>query len=317
MREKCARRRGRGSCVRSRWLPFFPRPGPACRAPAGGTAETVTFQSDLPAPVEDGFFRRARLGILTFTRVVFALMVREIKTRYAKSRLGYANAFVSPLLQKAFMLAGMVALNRQAQYGTSMILFIWTGLAAFHTFSMISSKAMSSLNIPAGINFIPTVTLFDFFLARVILEFLTITLVSIFGFICIYLFETHQALPSNLSPLFGSIALLTMLGMGVGMMNAVIGYFFASWKTLWNAFTVVLMFGSAVMRVLEFMPNQIRDLMLWNPIAHGVEYFRLAFYPTYPSYFLDVDYLANCAVLSFLLGFVLIRVMRRRLVEGA
>lgn len=277
----------------------------------------MTFQSDLPARIDDGFIRRAKLGITTFVRVVFALMMREIKTRYAKSRLGYANAFVSPLLQKAFMLAGMIALNRQPQYGTSLFLFIWTGLAAFHSFSMIASKSMSSLNIPAGINFIPTVTLFDFFLARVILEFLTVTLVSIFGFVCIYLFDTHQAMPSNLGPLFAATGLLTMFGMGVGMINAVIVHFFNSWKTLWSAFTVVLMFGSAVMRVLEFMPSQIRDLMLWNPIAHGVEYFRLAFYPTYPSYFLDVDYLANCSILAFLLGFIMIRVMRRRLVEGS
>lgn len=283
----------------------------------GGNADVVTLQSDLPVRMGDSFLERARLGIATFARVVFALMIREIRTRYAKSRLGYANAFVSPLLQKAFMLFGMMALNRQAAYGTSLFLFIWSGLAAFHSFSMIASKSMSSLNIPAGVNFIPTVTLFDFFLARVILEFLTVTLVSIFGFVCIYLFDTHQAMPSNLGPLFASVGLLTMLGMGVGMINAVIAYFFNSWKTLWNAFTVVLMFGSAVMRVLEFLPSQIRDLMLWNPIAHGVEYFRLAFYPTYPSYFLDVKYLATCAVLSFLLGFILVRVMRRRLVEGA
>ena len=276
----------------------------------------MTLQSDLPARMDDSFFRRAQLGISTFVRVVFALILREMRTRYTQSRLGYANAFVSPILQKAFLLVGMLAINRHPQYGTSLFLFIWTGLAAFHTFSMITSKSMGSLNIPTGVNFIPTVTLFDFFLARVILEFLTVSLVSILGFIFIYLFDTHQAMPSRLAPLFISIGLLTMLGMGVGMINAVISYFFKSWRTLWGAFSVVLLFGSAVMRVLEFFPAQIRDILLWNPIAHGVEYFRLAFYPTYPSYFLDVKYLATCAVISFLLGFILVRVMRRRLVEG-
>ncbi len=275
----------------------------------------MTFQSELPAQLNQGFMHRARLGLATTSRVVFALIVREIKTRYGKSRLGYATAFISPLLQKAFALVGMMALNRHPQYGTSLMLFIWTGISAFHAFSMIASKSMSSLSIPTGVNYIPTVTLFDFFISRVFLEFVTITIVSIMGFVYIYLFDTQQAWPHDFMIVFYSIGLLTIFGMGVGMINAVIAHFFASWKLLWNAFSIVLMFGSAVMRVLEFMPSPLRDIMLWNPIAHGVEYFRLAFYPSYPSYFLDVNYLINCSALAFLLGFILIRVMRRRLIE--
>jgi capsular polysaccharide transport system permease protein len=61
------------------------------------------------------------------------------------------------------------------------------------------------------------------------------------------------------------------------------------------------------------MPEQVRDILKWNPVLQGLELFRSGFFPDYEPYWLDIPYLCACSFGSFLLGLALVRVLRRHL----
>jgi capsular polysaccharide transport system permease protein len=50
------------------------------------------------------------------------------------------------------------------------------------------------------------------------------------------------------------------------------------------------------------MPTELRDLVLWNPLVHLIEWVRQSYYPHYTSPYLDMDYLTTVTVLSLLFG---------------
>ena len=65
------------------------------------------------------------------------------------------------------------------------------------------------------------------------------------------------------------------------------------------------------------MPDWIRNILSWNPVLHGIDWFRSSFFEDYNPFWLDRTYLALAAALTLLLGLALERGLRRQLSEPA
>jgi capsular polysaccharide transport system permease protein len=57
----------------------------------------------------------------------------------------------------------------------------------------------------------------------------------------------------------------------------------------------------------------LRYWLSFNPMLHAIILFRTGFYPRYPVYTLDVDYLMYCSIGAVVVGLVIERIFRRRL----
>jgi len=252
-------------------------------------------------------------GFERLCRVVFALMIREMKIRYGRSRMGYAMAFVTPAIQKGLLVAIMVIYERKAPVGPSAVLFYWAGLSSYHMFGFTVGKCLISLKYAKKDRILPIVRPPDMLYARAILEGLTNTVVNVIGFILIYIFDTKMALPGAPLYVIESMALMLMLGIGVSFILAVFCVFFPTLMYLWRAVSIVLMLVSGTYQIADTLPPAIRNVLWWNPVSHGIELFRLGFYPTYPDIFISVSYLTAWACGSLVVGLALERVMRRRI----
>ena len=63
------------------------------------------------------------------------------------------------------------------------------------------------------------------------------------------------------------------------------------------------------------MPGWIRGILVWNPLLHGIDWFRASFFADYEPFWLDRLYLTMTAGLTLLAGLALERALRRRLYE--
>ena len=159
---------------------------------------------------------------------------------------------------------------------------------------------------------LPPVTSFDVIAARGLLEIVTdvtVAVILLAGFAAIGL----AAMPDDLwAP---SIALLAIaaLGCGFGFINAVVTVFFRSWERTYIQATRVLYFVSGIFYVPAMMPDWARDLLLWNPLLHAIDWFRAGFFASYQPHWLDRSYLVILAILALLVGLALQRGLRRRL----
>jgi capsular polysaccharide transport system permease protein len=64
--------------------------------------------------------------------------------------------------------------------------------------------------------------------------------------------------------------------------------------------------------VPSYLPPQIAEWLSWNPVLHGVEWMRSAYYRDYGSTVLDRGYMLSCALLLVLAGLLGERLTRRR-----
>lgn len=250
-------------------------------------------------------------------RVIHALIIRETRTRFGDSRLGYGWALIEPMLHIALLSAVFsLLMHGQPPIGTHFFLFYYTGLIPYHVFVHTSSSMMHGVTSNGALLQLPPVKPFDVILARGLLEFATDLVVAVLllaGFAASGL----PALPDSLWSVASAAIVTALLGCGVGFVNAVLQTLFRSWDKLWNNATRLLYFFSGIFYVPGMMPDWARDILGWNPLLHAIDWFRVGFFSGYQPHWLDRRYLLLAGVLAILAGFALERGLRSRLVEPA
>ena len=258
-----------------------------------------------------GFFERLR----TQGRVIHALIVRETRTRFGDSKLGYGWALLEPIAHILMLsLVFAVMMRGRPPIGEEFFIFYYTGIIPYHMFVHTSSSMTYAIASNGSLLQLPLVGTFDVLMARGLLELLTDTLVAailLAGFGALGL----GALPQDFAGVSTSLLVVWLLGCGCGFLNAVINAFAKSWDKIWAQLTRLLYFCSGIFYVPGMMPEWIRDILAWNPVLHAVDWFRSSFFREYEPHWLDRSYLLTFAVVTLLAGLGLERGLQRRLYE--
>src|SRR5689334_10104794 len=112
-------------------------------------------------------------GALTQLHVVYAVLLRETKTRFGSHKLGYLWAVVHPILWIGMFALLYRSVGRSMPPGTSQIAFLTTGIVPFSLFRETTGRCMSAIEANKGLLFYPQVRPLDLVIARVVLEFVT------------------------------------------------------------------------------------------------------------------------------------------------
>ena len=107
---------------------------------------------------------------LATTRVISALMLREMSTMYGRSRGGYIWALAEPVLGIVLLSVIFSIGFRTPQLGTNFPMFYATGLIPFLTFNDVSTKVAQSINYSRQLLTYPCVTFVDAIVARFLLN---------------------------------------------------------------------------------------------------------------------------------------------------
>jgi ABC-type polysaccharide/polyol phosphate export permease/Flp pilus assembly protein TadD len=251
----------------------------------------------------------------TQARVVHALIIRETRTRFGDSRLGYGWALIEPILH-IVLLAAMFSLlmHGRPPIGTHFFVFYYTGLVPYLVFTHTSTSMMHAVTSNGALLQLPPVKPFDTVLARGLLEFATDVVVAVLilaGFAALGI----PAMPDDLGGAAAAVIVTAVLSCGVGFINAVLQTVLRSWDRVWNNVTRLLYFFSGIFYVPGMMPDWARDILAWNPLLHAIDWFRAGFFASYEPHWLDRRYLMVSAVLAVLAGLALERGLRRRLLS--
>ena len=247
------------------------------------------------------------------SRIIHAIILRDMRTRYSQSHLGYIWAVFEPI-SHLLTLGIMFALINQAPppVGNSLFEYYCTGLLPYLMFSHIATEVMTARAAGSALLMLPKIRTTDVIFAKTFLNLATEILVGIIVFTA-FGAAGYRVLPAHLFPCATAVLLLALLGMGIGTLNMVIQNFFHAWETLFSAIIRLLYFASGIYYSPISMPDSARAFLEWNPILQGVELFRAGFFPEYNPVWIDLPYLGFWVLTSLLLGFGLEQSLRRRL----
>lgn len=237
-------------------------------------------------------------------RLIDALILREARGLFTHSRLGYAWALCEPLTH-VFIL--MVAMSFFTGHGNPPIIgdnwaeFYMTGVLPYLMFCHLTEQGMDLARSQRIVLALPSVNLADVMLSSLSLRAVTDTVVIIIS-LTVFAAIGMGTYPKD--PLEFTLAFVCvfLLGFGVAGINVGLSTFGAVSERAWPIVLRAAYFLSGIFYHPSAMPTDLRDLVLWNPLVHLIEWVRQSYYPQYRSPYLDMEYLMTVTVLSLLFG---------------
>ena len=247
-------------------------------------------------------------------RVVTALILRETKTRFGRSKAGYLWAVVEPMFYVVFFVAIRDALATTIPFGEDIVLFMVGGLLTFRVFIAISGGMMGAISSNKALLTYPPVKPTDVILARFILETITMLFVMAVFFLGLSL-VTEKAIIPNHENFAAAIGMTVLLGAGLGTFNAVLAALWPTWTNVFGLLRLPLFILSGIFYVPKGMPLEAQTVLWWNPVLHCVEWLRTGTYLTYDP-MLSIPYVLGVAVVLLVTGLTLERVYRFHLLSN-
>ncbi|WP_210162195.1 ABC transporter permease [Methyloferula stellata] len=247
-------------------------------------------------------------------RVLVALMLRDLKTRFFGTEWGFLLAIGWPLSHILILLVINSQLGRAAPYGDSAALWFATGIIPFMAFNYMSRFIMMGILLNKPLLLFPTVKITDILFARAIVEVLSA------GLVILIVLVIFWALGIDFMPIDivqASFALLAMmlLGLGFGVINAIIAAALPFWMTGYALCMIVFWMSSGILFVPEALPAFAREWLAYLPYLQGVEWMRSAYYEGYGASILDKTYLLSWGVATLFTGLALERLVRGRMLQ--
>lgn len=241
-------------------------------------------------------------------RVIYALLMREIITRYGRHNLGFLWLFIEPMIFTGLIVLFWDAI-RDVNHGgrhIDIIPFALIGYSVVLCWRNAVSRTTKAVSANVGLLYHRNVTVTDVFLARVFLEVYG-ALVSFLTLFTVFYALDMIVMPSDaLYMIYGwvllvwfSIALSFVIGVMCEMSEVV--------NRLWSAFSIIVFPISGVAFFVDWLPEMAREYILYVPMVHLTEMIRHGYYgdliPTYES----ISYVIWCNMVLSFVGLSLIR----------
>lgn len=243
-------------------------------------------------------------------RVFNAVLTREINAKLTGyGGISFVASLLEPVLHITIVCLWHYLVRFVPVYGTSKVLFVATGLYPVFIFIHLSSLFHGSFRQRR----FPLEHVLDIVAAQALLKLIGYLVVGVLLFDGIYIFITPQGIPFDFGPVLLAVAALSILGIGIGICNAVVVAQFPMWRYIYGPIARLLILFSGVLFVPDFLPAHLRKYLAWNPVMHAVDLFRQGFYPGYPRVVYDAQFLWACAFGALVLGLCLERIYRRKM----
>ena len=219
-------------------------------------------------------------GAETQARVVYAVILRETRTRFGRNQLGYLWALLEPIFWIATFWGMFLIVDRRMPNGMEAMPFLATGIVPYELVIKTSDRASGSVEANRALLFYPHVQPLDLIVARSLLEIATYGLVFtvLLGFWALVSGELNV---DDVLRTMQGLGLAGLLGMSLGTVLCAGSTYSKAVDRIRGPIMRPLFWVSGIFFTANAIPLSYREYFLWNPILHCTEMVRDGWFPGY------------------------------------
>lgn len=246
-------------------------------------------------------------------RVISALMIRELTTRFGRENIGFLWIMVEPLMFAIFVGLFWREFKGPYESGVNVVAFVVSGYIPLVFFRSTVSRAVSSFTANGSLMYHRQVKILDLILVRFLIEFI--------GHLMAYLFIATTLFAIGVFPVPHDIGYIILGWLYYSMFTLAIALVVAPLSEMGELVekfvpvtTYLMVPLSGAFYFASALTPKATAAVLYSPPVHGMEMMRYGvFGPSInPQY--DFLYPVSFCLPLILLGLILCRVVRKRLV---
>ncbi len=246
------------------------------------------------------------------TRVIGALILRELHTRYGRENIGYLWLIGEPLILASVM--ALLHRTGHTQYGSDIkpLVFTVLGYTTFIMFRGIVNRSDGALEANAPLLYHRQLTVFDIVVARALLEAAGTFLAYV---VLMTLLVGLGLADAPVRPLYlaAALGLMFWYAWAHSLIITAIAFDNKLVERLIHPYSYFMIPLSASFFQVEWIPQPYRNLLLWVPLPHVFELARYGQFRSATLRYFDGFYIVGACVVLTWVGLLVQRIYRAKI----
>ncbi len=223
-------------------------------------------------------------------RVIWALLLREVLTRFGRHNIGFMWLFVEPMMFTLGVTALWTATKSVHGSDLPIVAFAITGYSSVLLWRNMPSRCVGAIQPNLALMYHRNVRVIDIFMARLLLEgagaSISFLILSTF-----FVFVGMMSPPEDALQVVGGWLMLAWFGMSLALL---LGSLAEQWEMvdkLWHPLSYITFPLSGAAFLVDALPKQAQDIILLLPMVHGTEFLREGFFGSKIHAHYDMGYM--------------------------
>lgn len=234
----------------------------------------------------------------SFKLVIYALLIRETKTRFGSNNLGYLWAVLEPIAHILIISMIFGTFSSKIISGVDYPVFVMISISTWFLFNNILNKSTGAIESNRGLLVYHNVKPIDTIFARIILE-IYIYITTIFFLYFTFKIIGYDVSIRNFNMFFVVILEVILFAVSLSLFLSILYQFSENAKKIVNIILKPLYYISAVFYPLSIIPEAYRVYFLYNPITNIMDLVRYYYFDDFIKY--GSHFYLNTVSLIFLL----------------
>jgi capsular polysaccharide transport system permease protein len=246
-------------------------------------------------------------------RVIGALMIRELVTRFGRENIGFLWIMVEPLLFA--VLVGIVwrFIRGPEEHGVSIIAFVATGYIPLTFFRHAATRTVRVFSVNSSLMYHRQIKILDFVLVRVLIEVIGGTMAFVFIGTVLY-FLNEFPLPADMGAFLAGWFLYCLFTFSLCLVLAPLSEMSDVLEKFIPVVTYIMVPFSGTFNMLAWLAPSAQRYVYYSPFVHGMELIRYGIFGAQVNAKWDVTVPLTASLVLMLIGLGMCRRIRRELV---
>lgn len=232
-------------------------------------------------------------------RVIYALLMREVLTRYGRHNIGFLWLFVEPMIFTTGVTI-MWSLTKSV-HGSNLpiVAFALTGYSSVLLWRNMPARCIHAIETNLSLMYHRNVRALDIFMARLVLEGAGAT-ISFMTLSLFYIYIGWLEPPADILTVVGGWLSLAWFGMALAIFLGALSEKSELVDKIWHPASYLLFPLSGAVFMVDALPPDVQHLVLFIPMVNGVEIVREGYFGHLVRAHYDLPYMLTCClVLTF------------------
>ncbi|NIJ15462.1 ABC transporter permease [Sphingobium vermicomposti] len=243
----------------------------------------------VPAPPGLGhtFFEQ----LLVQRRVIGALLMREMLTRYGRRNIGFLWLFAEPMMVTLIVTALWTTRGLHQYSDIPIAAFAITGYSGIQLWRNMSRRCIDAIEPNRALLRHRPVKMLDIYLARMLLEVAGTT--TSFALLCVMflMFSDQITPPEDILEVAYAWGLFAWFSMGMSISLGALSELTPLVNKFWPPFIYIFYPLSGAMFLVDILPHGMREFVAYIPMVHANEMLRHGFFGSHFTAHYDISYL--------------------------
>lgn len=246
-------------------------------------------------------------------RVIGALLMREVITRYGRHNIGFLWLFLEPMLFTLGVTALWTLAKVHHGYSMPIAAFALTGYSSVLLWRNMPARCNGAIEPNLALMYHLHVKVIDIFISRILLEIAGAT-ASFITLGIVFIAVGWITPPEDILKVMFGWVMLAWFGAALALLIGAFSQRTEITDKLWHPISYILFPLSGAGYMVDWLPAAAQKFVLLLPMVNGVEILREGYFGSAVNAHYNITYMAIVSLCLTLLGLSQVRVVSREVI---